>query len=344
MNLLLYFITTFGIIGIFIWLLIDLLVLHQERGERLAGWLAKLIAWTGKKAEKTATAMSIQGKINSFIVKVNKEVEKLLPYSLKIKWIAPEISEQAFIKKNRVIILLSHHKNQDENFSKATMLYMNKAVIPQTRPHIHFKLGEAIDLMMTKKALCGFIKARSSFSYFVTEIMRPKIEGDPEIKEFCTVIDTLDERGLFTRVLLRELKELGYRRAGVTETGDTVFETGEFTKFLNEIARKEQGEDVPLTFSRNYIKVSIILIAKPETGIIGADPFIRRIKQKIKEGINVIYIFARGFNIDLAQQVCQFCSLMPELVEIHKGEKFSTKIDNRTVAGYCAIFYNRKEV
>lgn len=342
MILLPYLITAFGLTGIFIWFLIDVLVLHQERGERLAGWLATLVAWTGKKAEKTATAMSIQGKVNSFTAEINKEVEELLPYSLKIKWIAPEISEQAFIKKNRVIILLSHHKNQDENFSKATMLYMNKAVIPEARPHIHFKLGEAIDLMMTKKALYSFIKARSSFSYFVTQIMRPKTEGDPEIKEFCTVIDTLDERGLFTRVLLRELKELGYRRAGVTETGDTVFETGKFTKFLNEIARKEQGEDVPLSFSRNYIKVAVILIARP--GIPVTDPFMKMIKQKIKEGINVIYIFARGFNIDLAKQVCQLCSQMPELVEIHKGEKFPTKIDNRTVAGYCAIFYNRKEV
>ena len=34
--------------------------------------------------------MSIQGKINSFIAQINKEVEELLSYSLKIKWIAPE--------------------------------------------------------------------------------------------------------------------------------------------------------------------------------------------------------------------------------------------------------------
>jgi small subunit ribosomal protein S1 len=344
MILLIYLITTFGLIGFFIWLLIDLLVLHQERGERLAGWLAKLVAWTGRTAEKTATAMSVQGKVNSFIASINTEVEGLLPYSLKIKWISPEINEQAFIEKNRVVVLLSHHQNQDENLSKATMLYMNKAVIPEARPHIHFKLCDAIDLTMTKKALYSFIEARSVFDYFVTKILRPRTEEDNEMKNFCTVIDALDECGLFTRVLLRELKELGYRRAGITETGDTVFETAEFTKFLAQIARKERGENVPLTFSRNYIKVSIILIAREETEFLGTDPFMVRIKDRIKTGISVIYIFARGSNISLTKKVCQLCKQIPELTEIHKGEEFPTKIGNKTISGYCSIFYNRKTI
>lgn len=342
MTLLLYLLTIFGLVGLFIWLIIDLLVLHQERSERLAGWLAKLISWTGKKAEKTATAMSIQGKVNSFVYSINTEVEELLPYGLKIKWVSPEINEQSFIKKNKVIILLSHHKNQDKNLSKATVLYINKALIPEARPHLNTKLCKAIDLMMTKKALYSFIEARSSFNYFITRILRPKIEEDQCIKEFCTVIDTLDERSLFTRVLLRELKELGYRRAGITETGDTVFETGEFTKFLTEIAKKEQGEDVPLTFSRKYIKVAIILVARPEVNT--PSRFIRMIKEKIKQSINVIYIFARGSNIDLAKEVYLLCNQIPELAEVHKGEEFPTKIDNKTMVGYCAIFYNRKTV
>ncbi len=72
-------ILTFGITaGFFIWLIIYLFVLHQEKGENLVGWLAKLIAWTGKKAEKTATAMNIQGKIDSFVAAINTEVERIL--------------------------------------------------------------------------------------------------------------------------------------------------------------------------------------------------------------------------------------------------------------------------
>jgi len=336
-------ILTFGATtGFFVWLIIYLFVLHQEKGEKLVGWLAKLIAWTGKTAEKTATAMSIQGKVDSFIEAINTEVEDLLPYGLKVKWISPELDKEAFIEKDRVVILLSYHNNKDENLSKATLLYMNKAVIPEARPHIHTKLGKAIDLMMAKKALYSFVEARSSFGYFVNSVLRPAVDQDQELKEFCQTIDATDERGLFTRVLLRELLELGRKKACITETGDTVLESNNFAKFLNEIAKKEKGEDVPLTFAGCDIKVAIILVARAGVELLTIDPFIKRIKEKIKQSINVVYIFARGQNIGIAKQVSNGCKSLPGLIKVHE-EEFPTKSpEGDTRIGYCAIFYNRK--
>lgn len=336
-------ILTFGVTaGFFIWLIIYLFVLHQETGERLVGWLAKFIAWTGKKAEKTATAMSIQGKLDSFIVAINTEVEDLLPYRLKIKWISPEFNRESFIVNDKVVVMLDFHLNQDENLSKATVLYMNKAVIPEARPHIHTKLGKAIDLMMTKKALHSFVEAKSSFGYFINSVLRPETEKDSELKEFCQIIDATDERGLFTRVLLRELLELGRIKAGITETGDTVFESSNFTKFLNEIAQKEKGQDVPLAFVGKDIKVAIILVARSGTELLTAEPFIKRIKDKVQQSIGVIYIFARGPNIKLARQVVNDCQSLPELAKLHE-EEFPTRFPKGDIAnGFCAIFYNRK--
>ena len=338
-------ILTLGITaGFFVWLIIYLFVLHQEKGEKLVGWLAKFIAWTGKSAEKTATAMSIQGKVDSFITAINTEVEGLLPYGLKVKWVLPELNKQAFIANNRVIVMLDYHSNQDENLSKATLLYMNKAVIPEARPHIDAKLGKAVDLMMTKKALFSFVEARSSFGHFITSVLHPEIEQDQEVKDFCQIIDATDERGLFTRVLLRELLELGHRKAGITETGDTVFESGNFTKFLNEIARKEKGEDVTLTFVGHDIKVAIILVARAGIENLTTDPFIKRVKEKIQQSVNVVYIFARGPNVGLAKQVSMDCQSLPELTKIHE-EEFPTKFpEGDVVKGFCAIFYNRKAV
>jgi hypothetical protein len=338
-------ILTFGVTaGFFIWLIIYLFVLHQEKGEKLVGWLAKFIAWTGKKAEKTATAMTIQGKIDSFVSAVNTEVEGLLPYGLKIKWVSPELNREAFIKNNRVVVMLDYHSNQDENLSRATLMYMNKAVIPEARPHIHTKLGQAIDLMMTKKALFSFVEARSSFSHFVDSVLRPKLEKDQDIKEFCQIIDATDERGLFTRVLLRELLELGYKKAGITESGDTVFESNNFIKFLNEIAQKEKGQDVPLTFLGKDIKVAIILVARTGGESLTPDPFIKRVKEKIKQAVNVVYIFARGPNLRLARQVADGCESLPELTKLHE-EEFPTRFPEGDLAsGFCAIFYNRKTI
>lgn len=339
--LLIILLINFGLIGIFIWVLIHILVLHPEKGERIAGWLARLVSWTSKRAQRTATAISIQKKVHSFIDAVNTEVERLLPYKLKIKWVSPKIDETAFISNDRVIVFLRHDKNQDVNIAKSTMLYMNKAVIPEARPHIHFRLCEAIDLMMTKKALYSFVEARSAFAVFVSDVLRPKADKDSDLKELCTIIEQLDTRGLFTRVLLRELAELGKRRAGITESGGTVFETGKFTKFLTEIAEKEQGEDVPLTFNGKWIKAAVILVARPDTA---TEAFITQIKKKIVENINVIYVFARGRNVETAKRVCEECTKVPELTMIHEGEEFPTMVDERNIIGYCVIFYNRKTI
>ncbi|MFA5780617.1 MAG: hypothetical protein WC947_10860 [Elusimicrobiota bacterium] len=343
---LLFSITTFGLTtGFFIWLIIYLFVLHQEKGEKVVGWLAGFIAWTNKKAERTATASNIQGKIDSFIVSVNTEVEGLLPFGLKVRWISPDLSKEAFIENDRVVVMLNYHNNQDENLAKATILYMNKAVIPEARPHIHQKLGQAIDLMMTKKALFSFIEARSSMGHFVNTVLKPQTDRDAELKETCGIIDTINERGLFTRVLLKELMELGIRRAGITETGDTVFETNEFVKLLKKIAERERGVDVDPTFIKNNIKVALIMVARPEN-VDNSDVYLRAIRKRMKKSVQTFYLLARGArNIEFAKKVTM--SVAEELKELARGheEEFPTKLQDGTVMiSYCAIFHNRKTI
>lgn len=340
-----YLLTTFGLAGVFVVSLIYLLVIEPEKGEIVAGWLAKLVAWTGKRAEKTATALSIQGKIDSFAKAVETEVRGLLPYGLKIKWISPEMSREAFINEGKVVILLSHHHNQDENLSRATSLYMSKAVIPEARPHIDAKLSKAIDLMMTKKALYNFVEARSSFDHFISNVLRPETEKDAALKEYCESIDATDERGLFTRILLRELLELGRRRAGATETGDSVFEANEFVKHLKKIAEKEKGKDVDPNFLRKNIRMSVILVARPEKLGQGQQPYINAIeKYGMKNGARTIYVFSRGDrNIEFTKQVVGSCEQQfGSLAKLHEEEYPTILETGKSIPGYCAIFFNRK--
>lgn len=346
-DILTYLITTFGLIGLFIAILIYLLVINPEKGEIIGGWLAKFLVWTGKKAEKRATAIAIQGKINSFTKAIDTEVRGLLPYSLKIKWISPKTNKEAFIKENKVVIMLSYHNNQDENLSKATTLYMSKAVIPEARPHIDKKLSNAIDLMMTKKALYNFVEARSSFDHYIKNVLRPQTASDTTLKEYCKSIDITDEHGLFTRILLRELLELGRKRAGITETGNTVFEANEFVKHLKKIAEKEPGQDVDPNFLKKHIRVSIILVARSEKVEYGQRPYIHAIeKYGIKKGARIIYIFSRGMrSIIFAKETVKLCeNKFKTLIKSHE-EEFPTIIKTgESVPGYCAIFYNRKAV
>lgn len=346
MPLLFLFIGVFGATGVFVWLLIYLFILHQDKGEKLVGWLASLISWASKGAERIATSQSVQNKVDSFIDSINTEVEGLLPHKLKIKWVSPELSKQAFIENGEVVVLLDYHKNQDENLTKATLLYMNKAVIPAARPHINQKLSKGIDLMMTKKALFSFTEAQSSLNHFVDGVLRPALEQDSELKDVCGAVDLLDERGLFTRILLKELMELGVRRAGVTETGDSVHESNEFVKFLKKIADKERGIDVNPTFLKNDIRIAIVMVARPENVDKDAGPYLKAIEIGLKQGVRTFYLFSRGErNVEFTQRVTSAASnTFPSLVVTHE-EEFPTKFKDGVVAHtYCAILHSRKLV
>ncbi len=345
MELLIYLLTTFGIIGFFLWLIVDLLVFHQERGEKLAGWLAQFFTWTGRRAQKTATAMSIQGKINSFARSIDTEVRGLLPYGVKIQWISPSTNREAFIKQKQVVVMLDYHHNQDVNLSRAAVMYMNKAVIPEARPHIDKKLSHAIDLMMAKKALYSFTEARSVFDHFVSNVLRPKTSNDSDIKDFCEVIDLTDERGLFTRILLREILELGRSRAGASESGDTVYESTQFVKHLKKVAEKERGVDVNPNFYGSHVSVAIIFVAKPEKVDLGTSPYLNAIKKYgIDKSARVIYLFSRGDrNIEFARRVThESLETYKNLEKMHE-EEYPTKVDGgKVLTGYCAILFNRK--
>lgn len=340
-----YLVTVFGMTGFFIWLFYYLFISHQEKGEKFIEWFSKLLSWTGKKAQKVATAKNIQNKINSFVDSINTEVKNLLPYGLKIKWISPEISRESFIQNDRVIVMLNFHRNQDENLSKATLLYMEKAVIPEARPHIHKRLSEAIDLMMTKKALYSFIEARSCLNHYIDTVLRPATENNSDVKEFCNVIDIIDEKGLFSRMLLRELSELGIKRSGVTETGETVHETNEFAKKLVDLAEKEKDVDINPNFIKNHIRVAVILVAR-SYNVDNHGVYLKKIKFFIDKSVNTFYVFARGkINISFTKEVVAMTQKKFSQLSLVHEEEYPTKIQSgKIMPGYCAILYNRKTI
>lgn len=319
-------------------------VFKPTEGEKIVALLSRLFAWMGSTYEKTATAAGIQAKIDNFILSINQEVVGLLPYYLKIKWVSPGIKRSAFIENDRVVVLLSRHQDQDVNLTAATALFMQRAVIPEARPHIDRKLSQAIDLMMTKKALFSFRhRAPSALDRFVRGYLTPKVTDDEDLKKYCTAIDQTDENGLFTRVILRELLELGRKRAGAMETGDTVFETRQFVDKVLELTDREPGVNIDLHFVRTNIRVAIVLVAKPENVALGPDRYIRAIESALERGVNTIYVFARSKSIPLAQTTVKTAKEGIPQLDLLCEDKFNVPFIqgdvDRNIETYCAIFH-----
>ncbi|MEK7074654.1 MAG: hypothetical protein AAB968_02725, partial [Patescibacteria group bacterium] len=134
---------------------------------------------------------------------------------------------------------------------------------------------------------------------------------------------------------------------GVTETGDTVFEAGEFVKLLKRIAEKERGQDIDPIFLKRHIRMSVILIARPEKVDLGHQTYLDAVNWcGVRPGARSIYVFSRGWkNVSFTKEVVSLCeNKFPMLTKLHE-EEFPTTFDDGTDApGYCAIFYNRKAI
>ncbi|RLI81348.1 hypothetical protein DRP04_06405, partial [Archaeoglobales archaeon] len=80
------------------------LLLNPEKAEKWGSLLYKLFCFVSLSAEKRYIALNIQGQINSFQKAINKEVEGLLPYGIKIDWVGEDITPESFIAEGKLII------------------------------------------------------------------------------------------------------------------------------------------------------------------------------------------------------------------------------------------------
>lgn len=125
--------------------------------------------------------------------------------------VGEDITPESFIHENMVVVRLGHHKNRDENLIRVLKEYLSQALVPEIKPHLSESVKKAIDFVVMSKALK---KAPSARNRFLENEYKPEIERNQEIKDYCEMMEILDKQGHFTRIFLRELKDLEGRLSG----------------------------------------------------------------------------------------------------------------------------------
>jgi len=275
------------------------LITHPETAEKWGAILCKLGAYISTRAEKKHIALDVQSIVNSFKKETDREVENLLPYGIKIDWVGEEITPESFISEGVVVIRLGLHKNRDENLIRVLKEYLSQTLVPEIKPHLSESVKKAIDFAVMSKILK---KAPSARNRFLENEYKPEIDRNQEIKDYCEMMEVLDQQGRFTRIFLRELKDLEGRLSGSLPKDKVDKEIREFLEFLYRIETKGE-QDVPLDFVGEYIKTQIVLVARPETTDI--KPHKKRIKDNISKGIRSFYLLARGSNIEWVKMLAR---------------------------------------
>jgi hypothetical protein len=320
-------------------LIILYLLSHPEKIEKLNAKLSMLFVTFTEKAELGAVAYTIQSTINVFTKEFNQEIDNLLPYGVKIEWVK-NVDRKTFLENNMIIIRMESHNNNSRNLVHATLTYLSQGLIREARPYIESNILKSIDFVTAKKL---FINNQdyNALQYFSEDYILPAQDESEELKRNLQIMDILDDRGIFSRILLNEFKIMGLKLQPRGVNKSIRNETRDFIIKLHEIAEKERGIDIDTSFNGEHIKASIVLVGKKQTLKYGTKPYISHINSKITEGYNSIYLLASGrLNIEVAKIII---TILDKNINLNKvfEHHYVLSFEGRTSNAIC-VYFNKK--
>ncbi len=279
-----------------------LFAIFYEKLEKPIAKIYELFYWIGNSWRRRAIKTEIQSKINSFSRAVNKEVPDIMPYNMKLKFVT-EIDRAELIRDKKIVLVRIHdRRHDDKNFVHATLAFCPTGVLPASRIYLDNYLSDAVDFTITRKFLCS-IRHQSALNYLHKEIIEPAIKEKPDLDNICRILDRLDEQGLFTKVVLRELRDFGGKVGTRYPMDSHKIETRQFVGYMDTIAARAPHEEVNTEFQGNHISMGFVFIGtSPKISEEGATTYLRALRWKKGKGVEKAYIAARDWAIDIAER------------------------------------------
>lgn len=246
---------------------------------------------TNKRSiEKRYISSDLRGKINNIRKKLHFG-DTILPCAIDVQWVDTVEEESIDIKEGEYIIKLDNYSKQKENIVKMIDIVVRKTTLLGIRNIIHQQLGKAIDINMVRKIILE-IKNREIYDWYFKYSYKPYIDKSDEVfKCRNEQIKILDEKGIFTRILLLEYDRFGKKDYGMSYNVRKTQELVEIMHFLYKIASKKGGEDVPLIYIGVYFKIGVVLVAKPQKIIYqGIKPYVKAVNTAVIKKAETVYI------------------------------------------------------
>jgi len=325
------------------WILLFIVIGYLfKHPEEFDAWLARFDRFLlkfGAKREKQFIQRDIRSRINRASKKINKEAKGLITKGVEIIWVNQENIE-SFLRKGKVVVRMQHYENHDKNIVIAATHYVAKGVLHTSKIYLPDEIQKALNFALTKKILCEEKDNGTSTDYFFANILRPELEADFSLKKTYNIIEKMERKGLFTRILLREIRLMGKKLYPSIPTRREFRETRDFFNFLEPFVSYTTGYTIQdWEFVRDDIKVGILLVAEyGKLEVEGFNPYIKRINEKINRGAQNIYIFGRkANNIKAVKEIArQLRDRNPKVID-YEVEKYESFLHNEKVPAICII-------
>lgn len=290
-----------GVWGLLVVVVILFIILY-EKLERPIAKIKDLFSWVGPSWRRRSIKADIQSSVNLFSQSMDKEVPNTMPYNMKLKFVSEIDRAELMRDKSIVLVRIRDRRHDDKNFVHAMLAFCPVGVLPASRPYLDDLLGDAIDFTVTRKFL-NAIQYQSALNYLYKEVIEPETREKPELDKLCTILDRFDEQGLFTKVVLRELRDFAAKVRSRYPTDAHKSETRQFVDYMDVIAKRQPGERCETDFMGNCISMRLMMVGTIDTlatkGIAG---YLQAIQWAKGKNIERVYIAARDNYIPEAER------------------------------------------
>ena len=262
--------------------------------DRSAAWRARiyrvLYRVSGRsEAEKKYIANDVTSRIN--LARRNMPFsQEYLPNGIKVLWLEGGHGEASSINNNEMLIRLDPAELEERNIILLSYALVKKTSLAGIRHIINEPLELSMDLNLVK-SLLKEIGDRRVLDWFFRNEYQPVLDQAEATREWNGKIVEIDERGLFTRLLLVELDKYSKEIMGKPSSPDMFDEIARLIEFLYEIATKAYGQDVPLDCISRNIKIGVILVGETSKLLHeGIDPYLDAFAYKLRLQLDSIYV------------------------------------------------------
>lgn len=271
----------------------------KKLGSEVAG---RTLYWT-RRGERLAVAAGLEADFAIASRGLNEEAPGAISRTGRVEWMRGSSSEPELVD-GQVVVKLRDHRKRAANLVSFAIAQASMGALRQVRPHLDRDVGRAADFALARRLLNQIDEAAAHL--LVADVCLPECRRSERLARLVDQTQVLDERGLFTRVAIREFVELGVRQGTGLPSAEAAAESVRFVEYLHRIAVKGPHEqlDGGLGFVGVYLKVGVVLVARPDVMAAHGDTaYTKRVGEYAKSGVPVVYLAARGTNVEFAKQV-----------------------------------------
>lgn len=254
--------------------------------------------------------------------------KEYLPKAVKVEWIEGGRGEVTHIKEGEIVIRLDPAETQYKNVVLIAEAFVKQTSLVGIRYILEEPFEISVDINLVKNLLKEIGNKRILDWYLKNEYI-PSVERSIDIKKWNEKIVEIDEKGLFTRLLLVELDNYSKKVLGKLKTKEMFEEIAGLVNFLYKISTKVYGKEVPLEYITRNIKIGVILVGRLSKILSEVEKYLIAFYYKVKQQLDSIYvmIWDKEFLGDINKEVHEQFVKITESLDRNILKMFKVKKD-----------------